>query len=312
MKKIFITTITFFLAISLNAQFGVWKKKSDLVKIVKNKPLKVTLSYEDSKLANEGFDDNLKKAVNQVWKFSPSIEYISAKDYTDLIKSKSKDDSYAYLDFIASDLLAQAPGYSFGIKLLNEWGFVNYVKIEYIEEPISYGDIVAALQFMQHDLNDALNMDYKEYQKKFTTKFKTLPKEKLEGKTLLLDESLVSEKIKGDLETLYPYEIELVDKETIEKAVSSNDPTIIYFKKLLNASIPRTKTVQGKILDGTRHDNGMLKRSPDRTKVSALETLLVNAIVDAGTGEVIFFCKPGYKYKGISANDFKAISKALN
>lgn len=82
--------LTYFICTLGHAQMGVQKGQIDEVEVIKQKPLLVVLAGESSKLANQNFNEYFKKAVNAIWTFSPSFEFISLENYDNLLKIKSK------------------------------------------------------------------------------------------------------------------------------------------------------------------------------------------------------------------------------
>ncbi|HEX9825414.1 MAG TPA: hypothetical protein VGA80_02360, partial [Flavobacteriaceae bacterium] len=91
----------------------------------------------------------------------------------------------------------------------------------------------------------------------------------------------------------------------------NRDPNVICFIKVINAPRPTMKIVQGDIIDGSRHDNGMLKRTPDKKVESSLMDMFANAIYDAETGDILFFSSIGFKDTKIDVKDLKKMKKAL-
>ncbi|TGV01153.1 hypothetical protein [Flavivirga rizhaonensis] len=294
------------------AQLGVQEKKIDEIVLIKEKPLLVVLSGEESELAKNGFNEDFKNAINAVWKFSPSIEFISSQEYIDLSKDESRNSVYAVLDFVTSSLINNVPGYSFVIGMVNKRVFPHYIKVYTVEgKRLSYGDIFSSLQYLQNDLNNALLEDRKAYKKKRNNMFRYLPIKLVENKTLLLDESFATEELKKEIDNIYDFDFKIVNKDVIDRAIVNKNDNIIYFKKVINAPRPTTRSSLGAIKDGSRHDNGMLKRHKDEIKGTALDAMYFNSIIDAGSGKLIFFGRPSFKDKKIDIKDFKMLKKVI-
>ncbi|MFI1744103.1 hypothetical protein [Thalassobellus sediminis] len=304
MKKIYLTLITLLFIISANAQFGVQKSKIDEIKSLKEKPLKVVFAYEKGELAKKGFNEYLKKVINEIWTFSPSVEFISPEIYKTLLKDKKSSDSYAYLEFIKYNW-RMAPGNSFIISVQNDFVVPHYVTIYNDEDTnYSYGDIYFCLKRLHSDLVSAVSEDRKELKKYRRGLITSLYKKDIENKTLLIDENQIIEEFKKEIIKYYPYDYQLVTKDFIDKVITEEQANYVVIKKIMQVTRPITKTSPGTSVSvADRHNSQISSTSSHVT--------YFNSLYDTEKGKVIYLGYPRYNDKKLEETDFKRLKNAI-
>ena len=304
MKKLYLTFIAFLLLISANAQFGVQKSKIDEIKNLKEKPLKVVLAYENGELAKKGFNEYLKKAINEIWTFSPSVEFISPEIYETLLKDKNSSDSEVYLEFIKYNW-RMAPGNSFIISVQKDFVVPHYVTIYNDEdENYSYGDIFFCIRRLHSDLVSAVNEDHKELKKYRRGLITFLYKKDIENKTLLIDENLITDELKKEISKYYPYDFQLVTKGVIDKTITEEQASYVIMKKIMPVTRPITKSSSNiSVSVADRHNSEISTTSSHVT--------YFNSLYDTEKGKVIYLGYPRYNDKKLDVTDFRRLKKAI-
>ncbi|PKQ45496.1 hypothetical protein [Confluentibacter flavum] len=311
LKKAILVVVHFIFLFGYS-QMGVQNNKIDDVKLLKEKPLLVVLASDGSKLANGNFNEYLKKAVNAIWKFSPSVEFISQDAYDALLEDETKIHEYAYLDFITFNDVGNAPAHSFIVGFTDKRVSPHYVSIYSIDDPYTYGDIFFYITQLHNDLNNTVNLDKKDLKKQNISLYTHISSSAIRDKTLLLDKNDINEDLEEEITNLYGHNYKIVDKDIIDKALTERDTSTIFFRKIMIVPRPIIRSTQGAIIDGSTHDNGMFRRYPDEIRGTALNAIYYNAIFDAETSEIIFVGRPSFKDKKIDEKDFKTINKALD
>ena len=143
------------------AQMGVVKTRIDEVGQIKEKPLLVVLEDETDPYYEAHFNENFRKAIELVWTFSPSVEFISHEAYLQMREKKDETTNYAILAYYNNEVMGDAPGHSFAIRLLDKKVSAHFVKMYKSGETWSYGDIVFALEILQKRLGQCYQSGFK-------------------------------------------------------------------------------------------------------------------------------------------------------
>lgn len=303
MRKIYLTLLVFILFISANAQFGVQKSKIDDIKSLKEKPLKVVLAYENGKLAKNGFNKHLKAAIDSIWTFSPSVEFISPEIYERLLKKENNSDSYAYLEFIKFNW-RMAPGNSFIISVNEEFVVPHYVTIYNDDANYSFGDIYFCIRRLHNDLVSAVKDDYKESKKYQRGLISSLYGKDIENKILLIDENQITNELKKDISKYYTYDYQLVSKDVIDKAITEEQKSYIIIKKIKPITRPIVKSTPNVSVSHANRYSGQI------TKTSSHVTYF-NSLFDTEKGKVIYLGYPRYNDNKLDVTDLKRLKKAI-
>lgn len=100
------------------------------------------------------------------------------------------------------------------------------------EKLINNANTTFIVQQIQHFLNGRINLKSgKKSRKELKKKLKTRAP-KLKTKTLLLDEQLITSKLKKKIKTIYPYEYKIVTKEIIDKAIIEKIENITHIRPI--------------------------------------------------------------------------------
>ncbi|NJX16713.1 hypothetical protein HC176_14575, partial [Tamlana crocina] len=135
---------------------GVQKSKVDDILLFKEKPLLVVLAKEGGELEKNNFNTYFKEAVNNIWKISPSIEFVSPDTYIDLRDNEDRNKKYAYLDFIVMGITGNAPGNSFIVGHTDKRVSPHYTTMYTENNKYTYADLFFYLTILHNDLNDAI------------------------------------------------------------------------------------------------------------------------------------------------------------
>ncbi|NJX16926.1 hypothetical protein HC176_15725 [Tamlana crocina] len=175
----------------------------------------------------------------------------------------------------------------------------------------TYADLFFYLTILHNDLNDAIAMDKQALKKRRNALFKQIPLEVVSKKTLLLDEVLITKALNEEINNLYDYDYKIVSKEEIDEAITNRQANTFVMKKVVSAPRPLRRSSAGGVIDGSRHDNGMLKTYQDNITGTTLNAIYFNSFFDTETGKILFFGRPSFKDKKIDVKDFKTIKKAI-
>ncbi|XCF04981.1 hypothetical protein ABI125_09620 [Tamlana crocina] len=238
MKKLHLTFIAFLMLISVHAQYGITKKRKPEAEIIKTLPLLVVLHDYDDPLYQRMRVD-LKEAMQKYWYYSEDITFVSKDELREYEKDKLKRDNYAYLMFSEKLYRANVPAGCFCIGLLNKKTFTHFKKFGNYDEKLTMADYKQGLYWLQKDLETVF--DAKTWKENNQNTIKAF-RENVETSTLLVDESLVTDDLKDQMESVYSYNYKIVTKEEIDRAIMSSSPNILYTKPYNYLSRPLVKS----------------------------------------------------------------------
>jgi len=236
MKKLIILVSIAFICFSVNAQMGINKKSARDVETLRERPLLVVLMDEDEQQGDlEGYNENIQKAVNDIWTFSPSIRYIDKEEWKAIYKDKDEAKKYAHLYYTEKMLQANAPNNSLLIGLVEKKVVTHFV----FTPDVGLADLMLSVSNLQKDLE--IGNNYKKVVKeqiKLSSKFL---KDSLEHKILYIDEGFVTKKLLKGIHDIYDYQYEIVSKEEIDDAIIAKDPKILFIRHFVKAQRPSTQ-----------------------------------------------------------------------
>lgn len=234
MKKIVIASFILLISYSATAQMGVLgKKAAKQIELLKERTMLVVL-WDDGEL--DGFNDNIKKAIDEVWTFSSDIKYITKDEWRKLSKNKEEREKYTNLYYTTKMLNANAPDHSLVFGLLEKKVSTHFVFTPKTE----LADLMLSLKNMQLDLE--IGNNYKKVVKEQRMEFTKFMKENLPEMTLYIDKELVTKKLVKKIEKTYPYPYKLVSHEEINTAILTKDPNVLFIRSFVKAQRPSTKT----------------------------------------------------------------------
>lgn len=233
MKKILLIVATFLMCYNTNAQMGLLgKKPAEQVEQLKERPLLVVLGDEE---VMDVYNENIKKAIDEVWTFCTDIRYISKDEWRKLAKDKDEAKKYAQLYFTARTLNANAPGSSLVIGLLE-----NKISTNFYYTGIGLADLTLALHNIQTDLE--MGTSNRTVLKNQQNEFSEYLTDSLQHKTLYIDKAVVGKKFLKQIDDIYKYDYKLVSKEEIDNAIINKDPNVLFIREFVRAQRPMTKT----------------------------------------------------------------------
>lgn len=250
-KRLFLLTAFVLLGVPVAwAQFGFGKPKD--VAIVKGQPLIVLLEEEDpatlKKLAKKpqeladykayvaDYNASMQKLVPTLWKFSPSVEFKSESELPALRKAKGPQRGVLYhLDFVLAHrhplngpTAPNLPTHYYTsekvsammVDVVGNGGQNTVWRVQIAPGPIYNSDIIFSLKTIQQYLEArAANRKGADMRAELAKNGK-----KLRGKTLLLDEADLKDKLTAaEVKKVYPLPFEIVPRATIEEAVANGD-----------------------------------------------------------------------------------------
>ncbi|MGS2726343.1 hypothetical protein ACU8DI_07015 [Psychroserpens sp. BH13MA-6] len=247
MRKTVLTFILAILSLGATAQMGTDKKAAKYIDELKQRPLLV-FNYGDY----DGFEETIKKAIEEVWTLSPSVKYISTDEWKALSKDKDEAKKYAYLHYTLTPLQSNAPASSILIGLLENKMSVHYKAIPDIRDDNynSVADFMVTLKNLQVDLE--MGDNYKNLVRDQTKYYSQFLKDSLAHKTLLIDKNNVSKKLLKEMDKLYQYPYQFVDKSLIDDAIINKQSDILFLREIFIAQRPRTKTREFAGVETTR------------------------------------------------------------
>lgn len=271
MKKIIILSFLLLLCTSVFAQFGM-KKKVEQLKNIKERTLLIVL--EDlNQLNKETQNYDFENIFNDLWTFNKEFIIVSKSELNNFRKNKSDRDKFAYLIYSDTASFNNFPGNSISIGLLEKNICTYYQNIDY-NINIEQGDLFFTIQRLHQDLIDLIN--YKRPSKNDILALHKKQKENariLKERKLLIDEDIVDKKLNDFLISNYKYEIEIVRKDIINRAILNKDENIVYIRKLELVSPPVSRTNRSSFNRGIKNDLISVKYS----------------IYNANNGESIYF-----------------------
>ncbi|SDS29372.1 hypothetical protein SAMN04515667_1848 [Formosa sp. Hel1_31_208] len=234
MKKIILNAFIILFSLGINAQMGVLgKKAAKQIEILKERPLLVVL-WEEGEL--DGYNENIKKAIDEVWTFSSEIVYVTKDEWRKLSKDKEESSKYAHLYYTVKMLNANAPNHSLVIGLLE-----NKVSIHFVFTPnTGAADLMLSLKNLQLDL--AIGNNYKKVVNEQRVEYMQYIKDSLPHKTLYINKNLATKKLLKKIDDVYSYPFKLVSHEDINEAILNKDPDVLFIREFVKAQRPTTKT----------------------------------------------------------------------
>ena len=234
MKKLIICVGIALVCSSVNAQMGLLGKKPvKQLEMLRERPLLVVL-WDDGEL--DGYNENIKKAIAEVWTFSSDIRYITKDQWREMAKDKDEAQRYAHLYYTKKMLGGNAPNNSLVIGLLEKAVSTNF----YYTPDTGLADLMLALHNIQTDL--IMGADYKKIVKNQSMEFSRFLSDSLEHKTLYIDEALVTKKFLKKINDTYTYDYKLVSKDEIDNAILNKDPKVLFIREFVRAQRPITKS----------------------------------------------------------------------
>lgn len=233
MKKTVFIILFSFIYFYANAQMGLLgKKPAAQVELLKERSLLVVL-WDEGEL--DLYNENIKKAIEEVWTFSTDIRYISKDEWRKLAKDKDEAKKYAHLYYTAKTLNANAPEHSLVLGILEKKISTNF---HYTD--LGLADLILALKNIQSDLE--MGADYKKMIKSNEEKGMKFLSDSIEHKTLYINKDLVSKKFLKKIDEIYTYKYKLVTKDDIDEAIINKNPNVLFIKEFVRAQRPMTKT----------------------------------------------------------------------
>ncbi|WP_460218760.1 hypothetical protein [Psychroserpens sp. MEBiC05023] len=234
MKKTILVFCMALICFNTSAQMGVLgKKAAKQIELLKDRTMLVVL-WDDDEL--DGYNENIKKAIDDVWTFSNDIKYVTKDEWRELSKNKDEREKYTNLYYTTKMLNANAPNHSLVFGLLEK-----KVSTHFIFTPkVGLADLMLSLKNMQLDLE--IGNNYKKVVKEQRTNFINYAKDNLPNMTLYIDKDMVTKKLIKNIEKTYPYPYKLVSYEDINAAILSKDPNVLFIREFVKAQRPMTKT----------------------------------------------------------------------
>ena len=234
MKKLIICVCISLVCFNVNAQLGLLGKKPvKQVETLRERPLLVVL-WDEGEL--DDFNENIKKALDLAWTFSTDIRYISKDEWKTIYKDKDEAKKYAHMYYTKKMLGGNAPDHSLLIGLVE-----NKVSTHFAFTPhLGLADLIFSLKNIQADLE--IGGDYKNKMKEMGKTASKFLNDSLETKTVYFDEANVSKKFLKKIHDVYPFKYEIVSKEEIDDAILNKDSDILFFRQVVRAQRPVTKT----------------------------------------------------------------------
>jgi len=234
MKNTIIYTFIALLCFSANAQMGVLgKKPAKQIEMLRQRPLLVVL-WDEGEL--DDFNENIKKAMDIAWTFSSDIQYITKDEWKTIYKDKDQVEKYAVMYYTQKMLGGNAPNNSLLIGLTE-----NKVCTHFAFTPnLSIADLIFSLKNIQTDFD--IGDDYKNMMNDMGKNASKFLNDSLETKTVYFDEAELSKKFLKKIQETYPYKYEVVSKEDIDEAILNKDSDILFFRQVVRAQRPMTKT----------------------------------------------------------------------
>lgn len=198
-----------------------------------------------------------------------------------------------------------APAYSFIVGLPDKIVAPHYMPAYKTEDKYTYSDMFFYLTLLQNDLNDAVNIDRKEFKKQRTSLFTNISKSFIDNRTLLLDKALITEDLKKEISNLYEYNYKIVSKAEIDKAIIEKQENVVIVKKIISVSRPITKSSPNASV-------GVANRHDTQFTTTASNAVFFNSLYDTERGKIIFLGRPSFKDEKLDVKDFGIIKKAMN
>lgn len=236
MKKLILLATIAFTCYNVNAQMGINKKSARDVETLKERPLLVVLMDEDEQHGKmKNYNENIQKAINDIWTFSPSIRFITKEEWKTIYKDKDEAKKYAHLYYTEKMLQANAPNNCLLIGLAEKKVVTHFV----FTPDLGLADLMLSVTNLQKDLE--IGNNYKKIVKEQVKLSSKFLKDSLEHKILYIDEGFVSKKLLKGIHDIYDYQYEIVSKEEIDDAIVAKDPKILFIRHFIKAQRPTTQ-----------------------------------------------------------------------
>lgn len=234
MKKLMFSILLILVSFSTYSQMGVLGKKAEKqIELLKDRTMLVVL-WDEGEL--DTYNENIKKAIDEVWTFSNDIKYVTKDEWRKLSKDKDEREKYANLYYTKKMLNANAPDHSLVFGLLEK-----KISTHFIFTPeTGLADLILSLKNMQLDLE--IGNDYKKVAKEQRQELMQYIKEALPKMTLYIDKDLVTKKLINKIDDTYPYSYKLVSHEEINKAILNKEPNVLFIREFVRAQRPMTRT----------------------------------------------------------------------
>lgn len=273
MKKPFTSAILLFIITFFNSAFAGLFPTKDQVEEFKNDKLYVVLQAEAEELFDYyeahnieltdeqaaalresmnpivDFNAKFRDVVNAEWNQNTKIEFISTLTFSEMLNDGKSEFSYLSLYFDPKELMNS---YKEGEKKptilptmsaarhKKKKGLLISTKLK-IGIP-SKGELTLAIQEIQVGMQYTLDELSVSERKEAATKTHA---NELKSRTLLICQDDLSEKLtETDIESVYPYKFEIVDKETFDQALEDKD------KSKLNLMVMPLGTSTGGVVPG--------------------------------------------------------------
>ncbi|RRO24484.1 hypothetical protein [Flavobacteriaceae bacterium 14752] len=248
----------------------------------------------------ENYNNAIKMAFNQNWDLSKSVEFISQEEIQEISKDKKRKDQYGYFKtFIRiaplSSSIGSLPQYTYEIGLLDKKKPIYSFQYDSYEN-FNEADAIFIKQQMYHYLKNRLKKDRENLKRKDLKKALLENTKKLKNMTLYLDQDLISSELKNKIQSVYPYEYEIVDKSKIDEAIVKKSEGFAYVK-----AVP------------------LIQISKNTGYVKISKRKYFQYFVNASNGELLALVTPGMSIgivgggnSKLSANDLKGIVKDIN
>ncbi|WP_203256804.1 hypothetical protein [Hyunsoonleella ulvae] len=302
-KNILLLFTTICFTFSVNAQFGIPKKRKAEAELIKTLPLLVVL-HDYNEPFYKKMKVDLKEAIEKYWHYSKEVTFVSKDELREYEKDKSKRDKYAYLMFSERLYQANVPAGCFCIGLLNKKMFTHFKKFGNGNKELTMADYQQGLYWLQEDLEIVFNYKArKEDAGKLVGEFNRGIRKGM----LLIDEDLVTEELKDDIGKLYKYDYEIVSKPEIDKAILDKKPNVFYLKPYYSIQRPIIKTSYKDPSTG-RFSVVPTSSIVKTTKVNAIT---MNTIFSAQSNQFYMMFPTNKKAKTTSKQFKKGIARVL-
>lgn len=271
--------------------------KANTLKDLKKKPADLAKYPDDIAQYNTA----LKAAFASTWTFSKDVQFVSEEQYEAIKNDKTKKDKYAYFN-------NKIRRYGYGIKgafvpntFYHELGLTDQGKPVYsfmfdTTHP-NEADLTFILQQFQSYLLARMQIKGGEKTRKELMAELEQKAALLKGKTLLLDEEFMEQKMLNKISDVYKYKYKISNKAEIDKAILSHNAEYAYIK-----SVPAVQMI-----------------SKDANGMKMGDTKYIQYVVNAENGEMLTYVAPaamqlpgvGGSNMTTTLNDLKKIIKNI-
>lgn len=269
MKKIKLLLLLFLFTYNIsNAQFGMsLKNKAKDVNIIKNTTLLVVLKdiddpilkkqFKKTEIENlaeyvENYNKTLKESFTNDWTFTKEIKFINKNELKDYKKNKNK---YSY--FISTKK-GKTAKHQVKENLIHYEIFLTGKKSPtfsfiYNEYPMTNADfrfLIQQSQLIFEGLSNYASMGKinKKMRKEGMAKFKE-NRNLIKSKILLINSNELTKKVIAKLKGIYPYKLEIADKNKVDKVIMEKNSEYLYLKVVQLGQIDQVKSYKSKNLN---------------------------------------------------------------